>query len=91
MCIKSPLKKSENMADMEENYAEVRQVTCHKMTAIEEKAEEMACEMRRKLLMHESVNEKGEGRVTEVSCQGEGESKTLIPSQNKCKLSSPIG
>ena len=36
------------MSDTEENPAEVRQVTRHKMSDMEEKAEDMTLEMKRK-------------------------------------------
>ena len=38
---------SRKMAEMEENTAEVRQVTRHKMSGMEEKSVDMAREMRR--------------------------------------------
>ena len=41
---------AENMVDMEENSAEVRQVTRCKMSFMEDKAEDMAHDMRRKTL-----------------------------------------
>ena len=60
---------ADKIADMEEKSAEMIRVTRHKMDDMEEKAADITHDMRRKTL-HESGNEKGEGKGIWVSWQG---------------------
>ena len=62
---------TKKMADMEENIAEVRQVTCIRMSDKKYRVEDF--------LWDEENNEKGEGRVIWVSCQWKVKGKSWIP------------